>query len=189
MDSVDGVDLSSSADDVIKEASLVFTARPDTPTCEIQRITGHRLRVQQLCAVLRKRWILLRRAPLSVLLLMLASVSLLTIYISSSHKSPFVQSMYFKAQDYNDIIVVMGKPREPEAQQIYNSVRELLPPDFQVIEPDSKSTYYDYLKDWGRANSVERYRDNLMMGFEIKQPPESSIVYYQSSFVHSEAVA
>ncbi|XP_059140301.1 ATP-binding cassette sub-family A member 2-like isoform X2 [Physella acuta] len=187
MDTIKGADFSSSTD--ILPTNQPSPEHIEIAISQVHHITGHPLRVQQLYALMRKRWILFQRNLLPVLLFMLASIMLLVLCIIDSNQSQLSKSMYFKAQDYNDIIVVMGKPLQPEAQQIYNSVKELLPPDFHVIEPDPTSTYYDYLKDWGQANSVDKNRDNLMMGFEIKQPPESSIVYYQSSFVHSEAVA
>ncbi|XP_059170705.1 ATP-binding cassette sub-family A member 2-like [Physella acuta] len=142
----------------------------------------------QFYALFVKRWILFKRRIISVVLTMLTNQFLIAFHVWQSYQVQPVPPLAFTTQGYKNMTVMMGAPEDPGAMKIYNSLKELLRPNFHVVEPDKSLSFEANLKEWGRVNSLEKYQHNLMMGFEIKPPPDFSVVHFQSSFVHSEAI-
>lgn len=96
----------------------------------------------QFCALFGKRWILFKRRILSVILTLLTNQFFIVFHVWKSYQVEPVLPLAFTTQGYSNMTVMMGAPDDPGAMKIYNSLKELLTPNFHVVEPDKSLVKY-----------------------------------------------
>ncbi|XP_059164211.1 phospholipid-transporting ATPase ABCA3-like [Physella acuta] len=181
-------DMPDTADnDVVdKEQGDVIEARPESID---EKNKGRQLKANQFRALLIKRWILTKRSWVTLASILALNLFATLVFVALTYNSELDLPMDFKLSDYKNITIVVGKPSDNNSVAIYHGLISLLPPDVRVVEPNRSLSFDDFLKGWIRTNGFSRYREEIMMGFEINEPPSPSIVHYQGFYVHSEPVA
>ncbi|XP_059170041.1 retinal-specific phospholipid-transporting ATPase ABCA4-like [Physella acuta] len=172
-------------DKMDKEQSVVLETKPDRIAATNTRVELH---MCQFKAILIKRMIILKRSCLTLISVLLVNLLLTAAYVASTYVD-FTLPMDFKLSDYKNITILVGKPSDKYSVAVYHGLMSLLPPDVLVVEPNRSLAFNRNIFRWVRANSMRRYKTEMMMGFEINQPPSPSIVHYQGYYVHSEPVA
>ncbi|XP_059163617.1 ATP-binding cassette sub-family A member 2-like [Physella acuta] len=154
-----------------------------------QKNVGIRLHTQQVKALVIKRWIMLRRNTSTILFVTLIHATLTLMYVIKSHDIATTHPLDFNIRDIPGTLAAVLEPTDPDLRGVSNRLRALLQERMQVFTvTDLPNGFNAYFIDWAERNSVQTYRRQLLLGFEIRKAPEPCVVYYQSDFVHLEAI-